>query len=203
MDTNFSSNSHKSKENVTLPEKKVTKVIDGNVKVKKKSELHKLTDIIVAEDVSNVKSYIVMDVLIPALKKAISDIVTNGIDMLLYGEPNRSKKSNNGVSKISYRGYYDDRNDRRDSAPSIRKGVLDYDDLIFENRGQAEKILYSMEDILDQFGVVSIGDLYDLAGVQTSNYSINKYGWTDLRSAQVIRGRDGYLLKLPKAIPIT
>ena len=48
---------------------------------------------------------------------------------------------------------------------------------------------------------VKIADLYDLVGMD-SNYTDNRYGWTNLRSAQVVRVRDGYLLKLPKALPL-
>ena len=29
-----------------------------------------------------------------------------------------------------------------------------------------------------------------------------KYGWTDIRNASVIRVRDGYMIKLPKALPL-
>lgn len=31
------------------------------------------------------------------------------------------------------------------------------------------------------------------------NYTDNKYGWTDLSSAQVERVRDGYVIRLPRA----
>ena len=70
----YKSNSNRSKEQSS--DKKVEKVISGNAKVKKRSAL--------SDDIQNIKSYVVMDVLIPAAKKAISDIVTNGIDMILY-----------------------------------------------------------------------------------------------------------------------
>ena len=64
-------------------EKKVEAITTATVK--KKGEMKKFTDIFISEDVGSVKSYILMDVLVPAIKKAISDIVTNGIDMILYG----------------------------------------------------------------------------------------------------------------------
>ena len=80
--------------------------------------------------------------------------------------------------------------------------VKDYDDIIFDNRGDAEAVLSSMEDVIDQYGVVSIADLFDLAEVSNSNYAMNNYGWTDLRTANVVRVRDGYILKLPRALPI-
>ena len=198
----YTSNSHKSKEIMPKPtedihEKKRESVVSGEVKTTKKSGLHKLKDVIVAEDASNVKSYIFMDVLVPAIKKALHDTVTGAADMF-FGMSDSSRRTT--ASKISYRSYYDDKNDRNLS--STARTAFDYDNIVFSSRGDAEAVLSAMEDILSQFGVVSVGDLYDLADISTSNYTINKYGWTNIRSAQVVRGRDGYLLKLPRALPI-
>lgn len=206
--TEYKSNSHKSKEeqkdkNEIVDRKKVEKITNGKVKTKKKSEIHKWTDIFLAEDVTNVKNYILDDVLLPAAKKAISDIVTNGIDMLLYGET-RSNKKEKG-SRVSYSNYYDrdrDRYDRdRDRGRRRVRNGYDYDDIILESRGEAEDVLDRMDDLLDTYGIVSVADLYDLVGIQ-GNYTDNKYGWTNLRNADIQRLRDGYLLKLPKAIPL-
>lgn len=199
----YKSNSHKSREQRELDtsEKKIEKVISGNVKSKKKSGMQKFADVFISEDASNVKSYILMDVLIPAVKKAISDIVTNGIDMFLYGETGRTKK-NSMASKVSYRSYYEKENERRRdySTISARNGYS-YDDIILENRGEAENVLNSMDELISTYGLVSVADLYDLVGI-TSDYTDNKYGWTDIRNAAIIRVRDGYLIKLPKALPL-
>ena len=200
----FKSNSHKSRngeiENVS--EKRLEPVISGSAITQKKSGFGKLAESMIAEDVTNVGSFILTDVLIPAFKKTIVDIVTNGIDMLLYGKTGISKSSSS-LSRITYSGssYY---NYSKPSEPqrAASSSVFDYDNIVFDNRGDAEAVLTAMEDILDQFGVVSVGDLYDLADVPTPNYTVNKYGWSNIRSAQVIRVRDGYLLKLPKASPI-
>lgn len=198
----YKPNSHKYKEdqNRSSPEKKVEKVIAGTVKSKKKSEIRKFTDVFISEDINNVKSYILLDVLIPAIKKAISDIVTNGIDMILYGETGKTK-SNSTASKVSYRSYYDGRNGRRDYSAIRTKISYNYDDIIFDNRGEAEDVLSRMDELISTYGLVSVADLYDLVGV-TGNYTDNKYGWTNIRSASVIRVRDGYMLKLPKALPL-
>ena len=51
------------------------------------------------------------------------------------------------------------------------------------------------------YGTVSVADLYDLVGI-SGNYTDNKYGWTNIRNAEPIRVRDGYMLKLPKALPL-
>lgn len=196
---NYKSNSHKSKEE--LPAKKTEKVISGTAKQRKKSEIRKFTDVFLSEDVDSVKSYILMDVLVPAVKKAISDIVTNGIDMLLYGE---SKHSSGGAaSKVSYRSYYDKRNDSNRERYSTRhtRSGYNYDDIVLDNRGEAESVLSRMDELVATYGMVSVADMYDLVGI-TGNYTDNKYGWTDIRSADVVRIRDGYVIKMPKALPL-
>ena len=197
--TDYKGNSHRSKEveKQEIAEKKVEQIAKG--KTKKKSEVKKLADVFVAEDVTSVKDYIIMDVLIPAAKKAISDIITNGIDMLLYGETKSKNKGRD--SRVSYTKYYSDR-DRDYERPGRARGRYgyDYDDIILDTRREAEEVLDRMDDLIDSYGMVSVADLYDLVGIQ-GKYTDNKYGWTNLRSADVQRVRDGYLLKLPKALP--
>ena len=62
-------------------------------------------------------------------------------------------------------------------------------------------MLTQMEATIDKYGFVTIADMYDLANL-TSNYTDNKYGWMNVRNAEVIRARDGYVIKLPRAVPI-
>ena len=108
----YKPNSHKYKQQLKEQgDKKVEKVVHGTVKTRKKSQVRKFTDVFISEDVSNVKSYILMDVLVPTIKKAISDIVKDGIDMLL-GTGGPSSRSTN-ASKVSYRNYYDRRDNER------------------------------------------------------------------------------------------
>jgi hypothetical protein len=180
--------------------KPLEKVVKGDVKVKKASTVRKFTDIFVQEDVNNVKSYILMDVLVPAAKKAISDIVTNGIDMILYGETGRSKKRSNS-DRVSYSRYYDDDRRERSYGGSRTRNGYTYDDVIFETRAEAEEVLLRLEEAAKEYGQVSVADLFDLAGI-TGSYTDNKYGWTNLRNAYVDRDRDGWRLSMPKAMPL-
>lgn len=202
--TDYKPNSHKYKEEQTeLPveKKKVEKVVSGKVKTKK-NEMRKFTDIFISEDAANVKSYILMDVLVPAIKKAISDIVRDGIDMILYGERGSGSRRNSGASSyVSYRNYSDRRDDRRYASDSRTRTGYSYDDIVLETRGEAEDVLSRMDELIDTYGVASVADLYDLVGI-TGNYTDNKYGWSNLRNAEPVRVRDGYMLKLPKALPI-
>lgn len=198
---NYKSNSDKSRYD-RKRDKKVEAVISGTAKTRKKREKHKLADIFLAEDVNDVKSYILMEVIIPTVKKAISDIVTTGIDMFLYGESGQNKKSNL-KSKISYRNYYERDSERvRSGSVNNKRNGLDYDDILFDTRGDAEVVLDAMNDIISQYGVVSVSDFYDLARIPNDNFTMNNYGWTNIRGATAVRTRDGYILKLPRAIPL-
>ena len=195
----YKPNSHRSIEEVNNPpaeKKEIKPVVKGKV-VKKKNNVRKLTDVFVSEDVQNVKSYILMDVLVPAIKKAISDIVTNGIDMMLYGESGRTKKRSS-ADYVSYNRYYD-RRDRDERY--VTKSRYSYDDIIFESRAEAEEVLDRMSEIIDTYGAVSVADLYDLVDV-SGTYTDNNYGWDNVHNAEAVRVRDGYILKLPKIIAL-
>lgn len=199
--TEYQPNSHRSRElqtTETPAEKRVDKVVKGKVQTRE-NKGRKLTDIFISEDVSNVKTYIFMDVLVPAIKKAISDIVTDGIDMVLYGGTGRSKKSSSG-SKVSYRSYYDDRPDRRESTYANRTR-FDYDDILFDSRVEAEAVYREMQDVIGRYGYCSVADMYDMAGL-TPPFTANKFGWTSIRNAEIVRVRGGdYIIKLPKITP--
>lgn len=199
----FKSNSNKSKERKREAEdKKVEKAIVGTAKKRKKSEIRKFADVFVPEDVDGVKTYILMDVIIPAIKKTIVDVVSDGISMLMYGEHSSRGSSKSPASKISYNKYYDDR-DRRESRPRPRANTsLDYEDIVFDSRGDAESVLSRMDELMEAYDVVSVGDLYELAGISTDNYTVNRYGWTNIRNADVVRIRDGYVIKMPKPMPL-
>ena len=200
-DLNYKPNSRRSKEaQKSLPaeKKKVEKVVTGKAKTKKKGELRKFKDVFISEDVSNVKTYVFMDVLIPAAKKAISDIVSNGIDMILYGET-RGRKGGTSASYVSYRDYSTKRDNRTVSARS--RSIFDYDEIILDSRADAEDILDRMGEILETYGVVSVADMYDLAGL-TCDFTYNRYGWTSIRNGEVVHVRDGYVIKMPRAMAI-
>lgn len=194
---NYQSNSYKSKETQERNEekKKIEKVIVGQAKTKKKSGFGKFVSGFVADETHNIKTYLFKDVVIPTIKKTITDVV----DMILYGGSKRSS-SRSIASRVSYRSYYDEPRTARRDEPRTVQGYS-YDDVILETRGDAEEVLDKLNEIIDTYQIASVADLYDLVGI-SGNYTDNKYGWTNLSSADVVRTRDGYQLKLPRALPI-
>lgn len=192
---NYQSNSHKSKENnePINEKKKLDKVVVGQVKTKKKSGFGKFISGFVADETQNIKTYLVKDVVIPTIKKTISDI----IDMILYGRSGGKRSTT--ASRISYRSYYDEPRESRNESRVVPG--YSYDDIILDSRGDAEEVLDQLNALIDTYKIASVADLYDLVGI-TGNYTDNKYGWTNLANADVIRTREGYQLKLPRALPL-
>ena len=190
-------NSHAFKNGQVKEKPKTQKVIEGTAKTKKKTNARKLADIFLPEDVTSVKEYIFWERIVPAIK----DIIHDTVDTFLYGESRRPSYSSG--SRISYSGYYSGNNrpePRKDTGRP--RNAFDYDDIIFDSRIQGEQVLDNLIDILDQYNIVTVGDLYDSAGITTTNYMVNRYGWDNLADSSVVRVREGYTLKLPKAKPI-
>lgn len=195
----YKSNSHKSRaeEMERTEEKKLEKVISGTAKVKKPSPVSKF----ISEDIANVKTYILSDVLIPAAKKLVSDIVKDGIEMILYGTAGQRKRTNGlRADYVSY-DRFSDRRDNRDLGSSRRSSSYRYDEIVLDSRGDAEEVLDKMDEIIDAYGMVSVADLYEIVGMK-SEHTDNKYGWTNIRNAEPTRTRDGYVLNLPKVTPL-
>lgn len=197
---NSRSGRNEKKEAQKQPEKRAEKVIKGKAKVKK-NEMRKLTDVFISEDVGNVKNYILMDVIVPAVKKAIYDLVVGTLDMSLYGGRGGGTKRST-ADKVSYRDYNGvSRRDERTYNTNRTASGYSYDDIVVDTRGEAETVLMRMDEIMEEYESVRVADLYDLVGI-TGQYTDNNYGWTNIRNAEVVRVRDGYKIKMPRAIPL-
>lgn len=202
---NYKPNSHKSKANseAGTERKKLEKVVGGAAKVKKKGATRKFADAFISEDASNVKSYIFSDVLIPAAKKLVSDIVKDGIEMILYGgTSNKDRRSSTFRGDyVSYDKYSRRNDERRYRDERTSRNGYSYDDIVLETKGDAEAVLDRLSELIDTYGQATVLDLYDIVGI-TGRYTDDNYGWMNIRNADSVRVRDGYLLRLPKALPI-
>lgn len=207
--SNLPSNSKKSKTAQEKTENRIKPVVKkGDVVRKKKSTSRKFIDSFFGEDISNVKDYLIFDVVIPSLKDGIIDAVTNGLTMLLTGNRGSSKHrgsrivSNGGTnySKIYTLNGSGSRSDRpfnkaRDSRYAMTNGMED--EIILQSRAEAEEVLEVLICRVEDYGNATVGDLYDALG-ETSSPTDRKWGWFDLSSARVVRVTDGYLIRLPR-----
>jgi hypothetical protein len=191
------------------PRKPLEKVVTGVVVKKKKNFLDNVAETFFGDDAKNVGQYIVWDVLIPAAKETVRDMVSTGIEMLLFGENGRGRLSrgrDRGSSKpyISYNTISDrsrERTIRPERLEARSRSRHNFDEIIFESWAEADGVLDGLLDALGEYQTVSVADFYDLAGI-ASEFSDNKYGWENLSQAGVQRTRDGYIVVLPKPYPL-
>lgn len=183
-------------------EKKVDKITKGTVVKKKKSLGKKFTDTFLSDEFDSVGDYLKQDVLIPAAKNLFSDVVSQAVEMIkdgteamLFGEVRGSRKRRG--SYVSYNTISTrDKKDRRD--PSRRnRATHNFDDIVLETRGEAEEVRDQLLFLIDEYGDASVADLYSSVGI-TGSFTDNRYGWSNLSTARIIKVRDGYLLDLPK-----
>ncbi len=188
------------------PEKKLEKVVTGPVSRRKKPLGTRFAETIFGGDGKGVLHYILLDVLLPAAKDTIADVVTQGIERALFGEARSSSRRTGSrapspSSYVSYNRYSNSpisgrpgpasrEVDRRDRAND------DYDQYTLRTRPEAEEVLRRMDHLIEQYGSASKADLHELLGLE-SRYTDEKWGWTEFGSGSIRRVRDGYLLELP------
>lgn len=194
----FPSNSKISKP--SSDKKQIQKVVKGDVKIRKKSVTERFAEDFLASDVRTVSGSVLFDILIPAIKDAISSAGKGIIDGLLFGSGTNSSRiyRDKDQSRVyrSYERYADTPAKSRSSANSTSRGSR-YSDPVFTTRDDADEVLVGMLDILDEYEVVTVKDLYGFLG-QHADYTAGEYGWYNLDDAKVLRVREGFMLKLPR-----
>ena len=177
---------------------KLEAVVDYEIKPIKKPLGKKFRDTFFNGDIEDIRSFLFFDVLIPAVKDTISELVRQGVDMLLYNEsrhgPSGKKKSGTNTNYGSFYSGSSSNNNRRESKSYFQRKSDDLVELPFKTMGEAQRCLYDMNDLIRDYDdkSVSVADYYDLAGYTSMNFMDNKYGWYDLTGVRP------YRVKLPR-----
>lgn len=198
----YTPNSHKYKaEQKTASEKpKVEKVVKGNAK-RTKNEVRTIRDTFAPGDMKSIRDCIVMDILVPSAKKVLSEAGRVFIDMLIYGDSGRGRNGSAPYDKVSYNNYGSYSSNGNNNASRVR-AVFGYDDVTVPTRYDAEEVIRTLDDIIATYHLVSVATFYEVCGVPDNNYMNHKYGWMSVRNAEIIPVRDGYKIKMPKAVPL-
>lgn len=186
----------------TEERKPLDKVISGEVVRRKKGFGAKIKETFTGDDPNSVGSYVFFEVVVPAIKATLSDAVSQGVERMLFGTSS-GRSSANRSGGTSYTPYNRmSRPSRESERPSGRevssrsRATHNFDEIILDSRGEAEEVLDRLTDLIRNFGVASVSDLYDLVGI-SKDYTDDNWGWTNLREARVRRIREGCLLELP------
>lgn len=189
------------------PEKKIEKVISGDVTIQKKSLARKFRDMIIEADMRSVGHYLFTEVLIPAFKGVVSDAMNKGTDRVLYGERRRGGYGigGGGGPRVTYNNPINRGNTPRDGdrsryteRPSITRGaVRARDEFILSSKDEAELVLERMTDVIDSYDSVSVADMNEMVGLSFTPID-NKWGWVSLADAQIRQIREGFVIDLPQ-----
>lgn len=199
-------NSFIDREGESKKPEKFEKLVTNPTELRKKNELEKIGGAL--------SGSIFTDIVKPAAKEALSDVVSHIFDMAedairmtLFpdGGGGRSRTRRRYGETVSYGGYYKSgrKRDRERSFANARS-MFDVENVIFRTRGEAETVLYGMDDAIERYSMVTVGDFYDMSDVDTTNvpHTVHKYGWTDIRNARIMPTRGGFAIKFPKPMPI-
>ena len=175
----------------------------GGVVSTKKPLGQKFAEVFMSEDTEDIKSYILMDVIIPGIKNTVLDVM----EMAFFGSISGSKKRGRSHKddRTDYRSYYGSssdfrRSERRDrERDRDRRGNdLDYRNIVLLNRDETEEVINQLHKRIEKYGAVSIAELFDLID-EPSNYNDNNWGWDDERDIRIRRVSRGYLIDVAKA----
>lgn len=181
--------------------RKVSAVTQARVGHEKKRSL--------ATDLQSLGRALTGDILVPALKGALSDFFQQGVEALIFGP------SEDRGARRSYRSYNTPYRGRRasgslrqprrpfgghyDESPRIvtsRQASPVFDDLYFESREDATQVIRGLMELVYKYGVTTVGDYYTLAGL-TATRTAEQYGWSALDRVRVLSTADGYVIDLP------
>jgi hypothetical protein len=205
---NYEGNSFKQKQKRLEEEreqpKKVQKVVKNKVRVKKQSELDKLVDTMFVGRASEIGESLISDILIPAFKQTVSNLVTNGISMLLYNEKDVKTYNSGNIKRmngsvITRTDYSTQSNNRVAYRQKGEIGGYTYPKVYFEDRLDADKVFANMQDQVERYDQVSVRAYCEMTGTQFSRID-EDYGWDkqDLVYARIRSTRDGWIINLPR-----
>lgn len=186
------------------PKKKIVPVVRGAVPVNRPAT-RRFLDYIFQESPKSLGSKVFVDVIIPRFKAGIEEAGVSLLSGMLWGDS--SNRPLPGIMRgIGMRGGptpYSTISGANASMMQARQALPvsastgNYQDLVLPTMQEAETLLVQMYELLNQYRVVTVADLYELAA-WTPAISDNSYGWTSLEGSRISKSRDGFCLELPR-----
>lgn len=144
--------------------------------------------------------YVFQDVLIPAAKNTIQEMVQSGIEMLLFGETRpHNRRGDKGKTIVSYDRFYGrERNEDRREGRRNSRDRFGLEEIFFDTPKEANDVLEELCEQLEEYEWVTVGDFFELAGIDDKSWINDKWGWNNLKRARCVHVRDGYTIVLPE-----
>jgi hypothetical protein len=208
MEPEFPPNSEVSKRQAQEEETKdIQPVTSGGIR-RKKPLRRKFSEVFISGSAKTAVAYAVWEVLLPAAKDTVVEVITQGIERLFFGDSRRHRgvttPQSGPTGVVQYNRLYSTQHRMSGPQRTISRQARarhDFDEIILESRTEAEEVIDRLYEVISRYESASVADLYQLVGL-SSSHTDYKWGWTDIRGAGVSRSRDGYVLDLPEPIPL-
>lgn len=185
------------------PKKDIKPVVSGGVKKVQRPATRRFLDFMFAESPKALASKIGRETIVPRIKQGMEEAFNSFVHGMFWGK-GESPLPNNIHQQIMRGGgvNYQAISSQTSALTQARvanqsRSHGNYEDLICPNQQIAEALLANMYNLLNQFNVVAVGDLYELAGM-SSSISDGSYGWTNLDTARIRPTQGGFVLELPR-----
>ena len=203
---------------LTIEKSEPNSVMKNDVKpvtqavVKKRSGIGKLFRSLIAEDVTNVKKFLIEDVLIPSVKNGIADLVISATNMTLFGKNSQVGRRPGLIGKTSYGTMY--KGNQAVTANTLNGGlravnesavadIYDFNEILYTSYQAAEEVYVKMCERIANYNVATVANLYTFSGITTNEATYSNWGWYDIPTHRIEAASGGYyMLVLPRAIPL-
>lgn len=174
---------------------------NGRVVSTKPSIGKRVKSLFIAEDIGDVKSWLIYDVAIPFVKDTVLDLMETaffgGTTRRTRGSKRRYSDTRTDYS-ASYKSQSSKRRERDDRDDDRRNRTADYRSIVLSDRYDAQNVVESLHDRIDRYGNASVADLLELVD-QTSKYTDTRWGWTEPSQIGIKRVSNGYLIDVDRA----
>jgi len=208
----FPGNSHKATEGspkaapkAAPPEKKIEKIVTGEVKMNKKPLGSRLKSLFFRGEAKEAAGYVTGAVLLPAMKAMAWDAISRGSERLIFGDTSPNRRVGSAIEVGRPRVSYNTPVDRAYQTPAAMLPKQpphrapqrrEASQVTLELRADAESVVEQLADLLDVYQVATVADLNTMIGMPHT-YVDNKWGWTTLDGVDIIQTPHGYMINLP------
>lgn len=190
------------KKNEKVEEVVADGVVNGKINTRKKSTGHKILETFLEDDISDVKDYVVTNVVVPGVKDFIRTVAVSFIESM-FGNSKRSgnnpaRRYGYGSSPINYNKIS---NNINPPAQQNNSYYDSYDIELYEydDREDAERVIDKLTEYINRYGEATVSNYYQAHRLERRNWTDNDWGWRDLSNARTrYTSRGKWVIDFPR-----
>lgn len=184
-------------EQVTDGGKRPRKVVTHAVRKPKRGVGTKLAETFLTPDMADMGETIMRDIIAPGLKSFVYEALNAVLYTTFWNQmpPGDRRYSSYDRMYAPSPGDPPWRSNKQQRGRDQRR-PHDFSKLWMQTREDAELVLDECQRFIAEYGSVSVADFLTFMG-EDATFTDEAWGWTDMRSARVQRGRYGWEFRLP------